>query len=471
MRRVTISRDFDSWRRAARRLLMENVPPWGVDFDDGTTDFLPGIAEPPEPAAGGASAFRVPKRFLAEAKWAADHRDADRWNFLYRLLHRATYEPRMMDNLTDPDVRRLAVMTKAVHRDEHKMHAFVRFRKVEGDGGVDQYVAFHRPDHYIVRRVAPFFRERFGGMRWAILTPDDSVSWDGTRLAFGAGVPASAAPDADALEAAWLTYYANIFNPARIKLDAMRAEMPKKHWPTLPETRIIPDLLQQAPERVERMMAVAAKNPKTSAAEFLPEQHTIPAMRAAVQACRGCELCEQPGVTQAVFGEGPPQARCVFVGEQPGDTEDKAGKPFVGPAGQLLNELLDEAGVDRSLVYVTNSVKHFRFEQKGRLRLHQKPLARHVNACKPWLEAELEAVSPKMIVALGSTAAQAIKGRDFRVTQSRGEVSGCPYGDWFMATIHPSAILRVPDDAARGQAKADFAADMRLVARRMKEVA
>ena len=136
-----------------------------------------------------------------------------------------------------------------------------------------------------------------------------------------------------------------------------------------------------------------------------------------------------------------------------------------------MNELLDEAGVDRSLVYVTNTVKHFRFEQKGRLRLHQKPLARHVNACKPWLEAEFESVSPKMIVALGSTAAQAIMGRDFRVTQSRGEVSACPYGDWFMATIHPSAILRVPDDAARTQAKADFVADMRLVARRMREVA
>ena len=331
MRRVTIERSFDAWRRAARRLLAEEVPPHAVSFDDGTGDLLPGLAADAGPPAGSGGSFAVPKRFVADAKWAADHRDEDRWNFLYRLLHRLSRERSLMNNVTDPDVRRLAVMTKAVHRDEHKMHAFVRFRKVEDEPA--QYVAFHRPDHYIVRRVAPFFRERFGGMRWAILTPDDSVSWDGTRLAFGKGVPASAAPDADALEAAWLTYYANIFNPARIKLDAMRAEMPKKHWPTLPETRIIPDLLQQAPERVERMMAVAAKNPKTSAAEFLPPEHTIPAMRAAVQLCKGCELCEQPGVTQAVFGEGPPAACCVFVGEQPGDTEDRAGKPFVGPAG------------------------------------------------------------------------------------------------------------------------------------------
>ena len=467
--RVPISRDFDSWRRAARRLLAENVPPPDVAFDDGTAGLLPGLTDAPDAADGGTSAFRVPKRFVDTAKLAADHRDADRWDFLYGLLYRLAHEPRLMDNLTDPDVRRLDAMAKSIRRDAHKMHAFVRFRKVEDEPA--QYVAFHRPDHYIVRRVAPFFRERFGSMRWAILTPDDSVSWDGTRLAFGSGVPASAAPDADALEATWLTYYANIFNPARIKLDAMRAEMPKKHWPTLPETRIIPDLLKEAPERVERMMAVAAKNSKTSAADYLPSQHTIEAMQSAVQSCKGCELCEQPGVTQAVFGEGPPAARCVFVGEQPGDTEDKAGKPFVGPAGQLLNELLDEAGVDRSQVYVTNTVKHFRFEQKGRLRLHQKPLARHVNACKPWLEAEFEAVSPKMIVALGSTAAQAIMGRDFRVTKSRGQVTACPYGEWFVATIHPSAILRVPDDAAREQAKADFVADMRLVARRMREVA
>ena len=470
MRRVSISPDFDSWRRAARRLIADDVPPHQIRFDDGSADLLPGLADDAEPSPQHAAAFRVPKRFVDAARWAADHRDADRWDFLYGLLWRLHRDPGLIRNAADADLIRLDAMAKSVRRDEHKMHAFVRFRKVEDEAGLDRYVAFHRPDHHIVRRVAPFFRERFGAMRWAILTPDASVSWDGTRLAFGAGVPASAAPDEDALEETWRTYYASVFNPARIKVRAMKGEMAVRHWATLPEARIIPDLLRDAPNRVEQMMA-AAKTSKVSAADFLPEDRSISAMKAAVQGCRGCELCEQPGVTQAVFGDGPPDARCVMVGEQPGDTEDKAGKPFVGPAGNLLDELLVEAGVDRGEVYVTNTVKHFRFEQRGRLRLHQKPMARHVNACKPWLESEFDTLKPKMIVALGSTAAQAIMGRDFRVTKQRGEAMPCPYGEWFLATIHPSAILRIPEDADRERARADFVADMRLVARKLKETA
>lgn len=271
----------------------------------------------------------------------------------------------------------------------------------------------------------------------------------------------------DELEDLWRRYYGNVFNPARIKLRALRAELPVRHWRTLPEMRILPDLLADAPRRVELLMATAAKQPKTSAADFLPPKLTIPAMQRAVQGCRGCELCCQ-GATQAVFGDGPADARCIFVGEQPGDTEDRAGKPFVGPAGQLMDELLEEAGVDRREVYVTNTVKHFRFEQRGHRRIHAKPLARHINACLPWLEAEAKVVQPTMMVALGSTAAQAIMGKDFRVTKQRGQVLSCPFAPWFLATIHPSAILRIPEDAARHQAKADFVADMRKVARRIK---
>ena len=215
-------------------------------------------------------------------------------------------------------------------------------------------------------------------------------------------------------------------------------------------------------------MASTAKEHKPSAADFLPARLTLPAMKKAVQACRGCDLCCQPGVTQAVFGEGPESATCVMVGEQPGDTEDRAGRPFVGPAGQLLDELMDEAGVNRREVYVTNAVKHFRFELVGQRRIHAKPLARHVNACLPWFEAEAKVLQPKMVVALGSTAAQAIMGRDFRVTRDRGKVTSCPYAPWFLATIHPSAILRIPDDAARHEARAAFVQDMRTVARRLK---
>ena len=466
MRRVVIERNFESWRRAARALVQADVQPAEVVFDDGSEATLPGLVDDAPPPDAMPSRLHVPAAFVKGAQLAADHRDADRWQFLYAMLWRLRDDPSLMANLTDADVRRLDLMGKSVRRDVHKMHAFVRFRKLDED---DRYVAFHRPDHFIVRRAAPFFRERFGAMRWAILTPDESVSWDGHTLRYGDGVPASAAPDEDALEDVWRTYYANIFNPARPKVRAMKAELPVRHWATLPEATIIPDLLRDARQRTETMVAktaAAEKSKPKGAAAFIPDAPSLDAMRDAVQKCEGCDLCCN-GAAQAVFGEGPADASVVFVGEQPGDTEDRVGRPFVGPAGQLMDELLAEAGVDRSRVYVTNTVKHFHHVNKGKFRLHQKPMARHVTACRPWLEAELGVIRPPLLVALGSTAAQAIMGRDFRVTQSRGELMDCPYADKFLATIHPSAILRIPHDADRAKARADFVSDMRQVARHL----
>ena len=208
-----------------------------------------------------------------------------------------------------------------------------------------------------------------------------------------------------------------------------------------------------------------ASKPKVSAADFLPVKLELPSLRDAAAACEGCELYEH--ATQTVFGEGPADAEAVFVGEQPGDTEDRAGRPFVGPAGQLLDELMVEAGVDRSRVYVTNAVKHFRFEPRGGRRIHAKPLARHVTACRPWLTTEILLTKPKILVCLGATAAQSLFGKKFRVTQRRGEVFSTEWAEWSMATIHPSALLRIPEDAAREQARADFIADMRQVAKAM----
>ncbi len=461
MHRIPVGRSFDLWRTAARRLAAEGVPPETVWFDAGDADGLFDAATPPPPAD---AAFTVPKSFLALAKTAADHRDADRWQLLYRLLWRLRADPRLMTNLTDPDVRRLGLMTKAIRRDVHKMHAFVRFRKVG-----DTYAAFHRPDHYIVRRAAPFFRDRFGGMRWSILTPDDTVTWDGMSLKYSEGVE-SAPPDEDALEEVWKTYYANIFNPARIKIAAMKNEMPVRHWRTLPETALIPELLANAAQREREMVNAIKKSPQSPALQgraYPPKVLTLPTMAVALKTCRACDLCEQKGVTQPVFGEGPPDAPCVLLGEQPGDQEDRIGRPFVGPAGQLLDELLTAAGLDRSTLYLTNTVKHFRFEPTGQRRLHQRPLARHVSACKPWLEAELSVIKPKLLVALGSTAAQAVMGRDFRVTRDRGVLMSCPLAPKFIATIHPSAILRMPDEPTRAAAREAFVEDLRKVAREL----
>jgi DNA polymerase len=198
-----------------------------------------------------------------------------------------------------------------------------------------------------------------------------------------------------------------------------------------------------------------------SAIEFLPERLTLPALREAASACRGCRLWEVG--TQTVFGEGAVDAEAMFVGEQPGDQEDKAGKPFVGPAGRVFDEALAEAGIDRGSVYVTNAVKHFKWQARGKRRIHQKPNWTEMTACRPWLEAELEVVKPRVLVLLGATAAQTLLGREFRVTQHRGELLASELAEAVTATVHPSSILR-GEPAERDANLAAFVDDLRVVA-------
>ena len=199
-----------------------------------------------------------------------------------------------------------------------------------------------------------------------------------------------------------------------------------------------------------------------TAAEFLPRRTTLPAMRDAVQRCRGCDLYED--TTQAVFGEGPDDARVVMVGEQPGDKEDLAGRPFVGPAGGLLDRAIEEAGLIRDDVYITNVVKHFSHVIRGKRRIHKKPNAEQVKACAPWLEAELARIGPEVLVLLGATAAQALLGRTFRVTQQRGGFVESPLAPLVTATVHPSSILRSETDEERERAFEGLVRDLRLVA-------
>jgi uracil-DNA glycosylase len=197
-----------------------------------------------------------------------------------------------------------------------------------------------------------------------------------------------------------------------------------------------------------------------TAAEYLPDTLDLPNLRDAVGRCHGCDLYKN--ATQAVFGEGPPDAEVMFVGEQPGDQEDRTGEPFVGPAGRLLDRAMEEAGIDRSLAYVTNVVKHFKWQARAKRRIHQKPSWAEMTACKPWLEAELAAVQPRVLVCLGATAAQALLGRQFRVTQHRGELVDSPLAPSVVATIHPSAILRSENRDTELAALVD---DLRVVKR------
>jgi uracil-DNA glycosylase family protein len=209
-----------------------------------------------------------------------------------------------------------------------------------------------------------------------------------------------------------------------------------------------------------------AKKTYPTAAAFLPDSRSLTALRNAASKCRGCDLWRN--ATQTVFGEGSRSMRVIMVGEQPGDKEDLQGKPFVGPAGAVLDKALEQAGIEREEVYVTNMVKHFKFEPRGKRRIHKKPTALEVSACRPWLEAEMATVRPEILVLMGSTAAQGLLGREFRVTQHRGEWIPSPFAAFVTATIHPSAILRAPDSESRHMEMNRFVADLKVVADRLR---
>jgi DNA polymerase len=447
--------DFAEWREASRKLLASEIAPDQVSWGGGLFD-----ASLPEQSQQ--TKFGVPQEFLKAAEIVSLHRDESRWALLYRILYRLTNGERNLLRIDiDDDVRQLRLMQKAVTRDMHKMTAFVRFRRVAGSEP-EHFVAWHRPDHHIVKRMAPWFAERFGSMHWSILTPDASAHWDTEKLTFGPGVARSQAPAEDELEDLWRDYYASVFNPARVKVKAMRAEMPVRHWATLPEAQIIPDLLAKADTRVLDM----AKTQKMSAAPFVPPTHSLNVLRTAAAECRGCDLYQY--ATQVVFGEGPNDSKVVMVGEQPGDEEDQKGHPFVGPSGRLLSKAMHEAGLDREKIYVTNAVKHFKFVARGKRRIHSKPSGVEISACRPWLEAELDSIKPELVVCLGATAAQSLMGREFRITADRGKFFPHRWAKELVATVHPSAILRMPE--RYDEEYELFLQDLRKIAVRVKEL-
>ncbi|MGI8772470.1 MAG: UdgX family uracil-DNA binding protein, partial [Acidobacteriaceae bacterium] len=437
MRRVTIEPDFKDWRKAARALLAEGVSPEAVEIVDSAAPAMLDLAFSEAPALKHVPIDNIvaPRSFVESAQTAAYHIDPGRWQLLYRLLWRLQHERALMHVETDEDVAGLRRYERQVHRDLHKMHAFVRFRQMTDDEGKEHFIAWYRPDHRILELAAPFFQERFPSMQWTILTPTRSVAWDpeGRQLAWGPGFPKTAAPQEDELEDLWRSYYSSIFNPARLNPRAMRAEMPVRYWQNLPELEILPQLLTQAEGRVETMMSTQTKE---SAEPFVPKEKTLPKILHALPQCKGCDLYHYP--IQAVGGAGHAGAELMLVGEQPGDEEDKQGKPFVGPAGRMLDQVLDELELDREAMYVTNAVKHFKFVERGKRRLHQSPRLSEITACRPWLLAELQAVKPKVVVALGAAAAKSLLGGQFAMMQQRGTLVSSPYAERLVANIHPS---------------------------------
>lgn len=464
--------DFAGWRKHARDLASRHTRPervvWGVHGATGDLFERPSAEDETLPAAARNSAIKVPKPFLSLARDVVCHSDPVRFGLLYRLLFRLTHgEPELMKVPTDRDLHNAEMLAKEVHRDMHKMKAFVRFRETNGDQDDQQhYVAWFEPTHFTLEATAPFFTRRFTGMRWSILTPYRSAHWDGQRLTFAGGADRAAVPSHDALEDYWRTYYASIFNPARLKIRAMQSEMPKKYWKNMPEARLIPELIRTSPARTQEMIdrlpqMPAKRRPSGPVAKSAPDHaENLGELRQQADACRRCPLW-QPA-TQTVFGEGPADARIMMVGEQPGDKEDLQGRPFVGPAGQLFDRALAEAQIDRDQLYVTNAVKHFKFSLRGKRRIHQKPNSGEIEHCRWWLAKELEFVQPKLIVALGATAVQAIFSQAMPIGKNRGQPMTSPFGP-ALITVHPSYLLRLPNDDARTREFRRFVAELGLI--------
>jgi uracil-DNA glycosylase len=458
--------DFAFWRERARGLVQCDVPPDRVSWIEpgGTGDLFaegPSRADKrlPVPPAD-ASPVRTSQRFLTLARSAALHSDPARFGLLYQVLWRLQRQPRLMEDKADPQVRRIEELAKSVRRDAHKMHAFVRFREVAEADGAPHFVAWFEPDHHIIRAEAAFFMRRFANMRWSILTPRGSIHWDGKAMHEGPPARREDAPGGDPVEALWRSYYASIFNPARLKVGAMLSEMPKKYWKNLPEADLIPGLIAGAQAREAAMVMAGARTERARPASLVE-------VAQGAAACRDCAIVDCG--TRAVAGEGPTTAPLMIVGEQPGDQEDVAARPFVGPAGQLLDEHLAIAGIDRSAAYVTNAVKHFKFTQKGKHRLHQSPTAKEIDTCRWWLEAERAIVQPRIVLALGASAARGLLGRTVSVSKARGAPMMLDDGAELWVTVHPSYLLRL-EGAAREEQATLFAADLARVQTRLMEL-
>ncbi|AUN97773.1 uracil-DNA glycosylase [Bacteriovorax stolpii] len=453
MKVATIEPTFDSWRTYARSLLSEKV-----HYDDivwktsgtGSLFDLMSADHRPSPAQ-----LSIPQSFMQDAAFVSAFRDDTTWALLYRLAFRLIYENKhLMSVALDTDVLEFHRRMRLVSRDLHKVKAFVRFKEIKkNDESI--YMAWHRPDHRVLKFSAPFFTDRFNGMNWVIFTEDESMSWINNQLTFGPGITQQEALAFDHTEELWKTYYGSIFNPARIKVKAMKKELPVRHWATLPEASIIDDLLRQAPKRLEEFY----ESQRASAVSLIQENvSSLSELKAAIINCAACSICSK--ATAPVFGEGPMDAEIVFVGEQPGNEEDMAGSPFVGPAGKLFMDALDKADIKRSDVYLTNAVKGFKWKEHNGMRKHVNPSSFEISACRAWVKSELELIKPRILVCLGASAAQSVFGKLMKVHDSHGKIFKTAFCDQTIILPHPSAILRTQDPEEKMHLETRFLGDI-----------
>ena len=449
---VRLAQSFGEWRAAARELIALGVAPahvaWQSQPGDGDL-----FSSTPDATDTSAPPLRLPRSLVELLESAACFNVADRWAFLYQVLWRWQQGQHDVISPADEDGARLHGMAKAVRREEHDMHAYVRFREREEAQGAPRFVAWFEPVHDVLPQVARHFARRMGAISWMIATPTATMMWDGETLHAGPALMRGAADIDDAGEALWLTYYRSIFNPARLNADLLRSHIPSRFWKNLPEGAIVPAMVSGAANGERRTGQTASVGQRSGAAIIpISAERAQPAREVAttLDQCRRCELWKS--ATQAVPGVGPQQAKIMLVGEQPGDQEDLAGLPFVGPAGAVLERAVLEAGVARDNSYLTNAVKHFKWEPRGKRRLHKTPAQREIAACHDWLEQELASVKPQVIVALGSTALKSVL-QDGAATMT--PLIGTPVqhdGRWVVTVYHPSYVLRAPDEESKRQA-------------------
>ncbi len=489
--RLASQTDFEGWRDAARNCLTQGVAPEHLEWRVGQEST--GLFDTPErvtdaaqsrqadqalsdhpPSEFASKQYKVPRDFIELCRKAILHSDPARFGLLYRLLWRLQQEPKLLQVSFDADVARVQAMVKAIRRDLHKMKAFVRFREIEMDGEESEFVAWFEPSHHIVQASAPFFTGRFTNMRWSILTPEICMHWDGEKLGYSAGASKADAPAEDDGEELWRSYYRSIFNPARLKVSAMQAQMPKKYWRNLPEAPLIAELIANSTQRMDSMIEAPPTEPQRKIPKYVaPRQNIQPVTNAgetqAMAALRHLNVqmlaLDFPlavHATQAVLGTGTVPASIMLLGEQPGEQEDLAGKPFIGPAGKLLDEALQEAGVQRQALYVTNTLKHYKFKLQGTRRVRMLPGVDDIRTYLPWLQGEITIVQPQVVVALGTVAAHAITGTATEMEANRGKQFALADGRQALVTYHPSYVLRSKDISEKQQRYHKLVADLKL---------
>ena len=433
MRRIglTSETDWEGWRRATRALVMAGAAPedvrWSVRSHDEEGDPLPEVT----------GSFGISRALVSLASLAVQAREPERFDLLYRLVWRANAGERVLAETNDPEVRRAQGLAFAVRAEAHRMRTLLRYLPVTEDGHA-RYLGWYAPAHYVLEANAQLIARRFADLTFSILTPDGAAHWDGTELRFSIGVAQETVPDDAALQAWWQVHHAGLLRHCRVGT-------------TIPEA----GQLDEAPRPPDRPPLGPVVLPLHSGASLQQAMHEA-------SDCRRCHLFGP--ATQTVFGEGPAHASVVFVGEQPGDQEDVIGRPFVGPAGQIMDRAMEEAGIDRRTVYITNAVKHFKFEPRGKRRIHKTPEAPEIQACRFWLDVELVGLRPKLVVAMGGTAARAVLGRAVTITRERGRPVEMPDGQTAFVTVHPSFLLRVPDEDAKAREYRAFVADLKKVA-------